>query len=204
MDVAGKTYRVTHPAAADALIDESDFDRDERLPYWAELWPSAIALVRHLAGRDLAGKRVVELGCGVGLPSIVALERGARVLAADHYDAALVFARHNARRNLGREPETLPLDWHAPGDLTALGSFDLVIAADVLYEGRNVPALATLVPALLAHDGEAIVADPRRDSAPRFLASMQRNGFRVATDDAIVGRAGRDVRVRVHRFWRGF
>ncbi|MCA1728736.1 MAG: 50S ribosomal protein L11 methyltransferase, partial [Actinobacteria bacterium] len=95
--------------AADALIDEREFARDERLPYWADLWPSAVALAGSIIRYDsktLAGRRVVELGCGVGLPSLAALARGARVTATDHYEAALDFARYNARANLDREPET--------------------------------------------------------------------------------------------------
>ena len=126
------TYRITHPVSADDLIDEDDFDRDERLPYWAELWPSALALARHLSKRDLAGTTAIELGCGVGLPTLVALARNATVLATDHYEAALDFTAHNARINLNREPDTALLDWRAP-DIEGVGTFDLVLGADVLY-----------------------------------------------------------------------
>ena len=140
---------MVHPDSADALIDEEEFDLDERLPYWAVIWPSAIALARCISKRDLSGKRVIELGCGVGLPSVLALNRGAEVTATDHYTVALEFARHNAKANTGRELETAHLDWHSPTG-NGLGKFDLVLAADVLYEERNVPALAALVPDLLA------------------------------------------------------
>jgi predicted nicotinamide N-methyase len=92
---------------------------------------------------------VLELGCGVGLPSVVALAGGAEVTATDHYAAALDFARYNARSNLGVEPETRLLDWHTPR-VEGLGVFDLILAADVLYEQRNIPALAALCsPSLL-------------------------------------------------------
>jgi predicted nicotinamide N-methyase len=136
-------YRITHPVSADDLIDEEDFDRDERLPYWAELWPSAVALARYLSERDLGGTRVIELGCGVGLPTVVALARGARVLATDHYEAALAFTAYNASTNLYLEPEVSALDWRWP-DLEGIGTFDLVLAADVLYERKNAAALADL------------------------------------------------------------
>lgn len=165
--MGGKTYRIFHPAAADALIDEAEFDCDERLPYWAELWPSALALARYLTERLLSGRRVVELGCGVGLPTVVALDRGAGVMVTDHYDAALDFTVHNARTNTGREPETMLLDWHTP-PVEGPGRFDLVLAADVLYERRNVPSLAALIPALLAPEGEAMLADPRSKDTPFF------------------------------------
>jgi len=205
VEVGDRTYRILHPASAEALIDEEDFARDERLPYWAELWPSAIALARYLSREDLAGKRAIELGCGVGLPTVTALAGGARVLATDHYEAALDFTVHNARANLAREPEAALLDWQAPyteRPAERLGTFGLVFAADVLYEARNVPALADLVPALLALGGEAVFADPRRDDAPVFLERMERRGFENTVEGMVVEQGGRAVRVLVHRLRR--
>ena len=202
MEVGDRTYRLLIPASAEALIDEGDFERDERLPYWAELWPSAIALARVLAQVTLAGKRAIELGCGVGLPTVVALSRGAEVLATDHYEAALDFAAYNARLNVGLEPETALLDWHAP-ETERLGPFDLVFAADVLYERRNAPALADLVPRLLAPGGEAVFADPRRKDAPPFLELMRERGFVNETRAIVVEQAEREVRVLVHRLREG-
>ncbi len=199
VEVGEETYRILHPTSADALIDEKDFEGDERLPYWAELWPSAIALARHLSREDLSGRRAIELGCGVGLPSVVALARGAHVLATDHYGAALDFTVHNARSNLGREPGTALLDWHAP---ERLGTFDLVLAADVLYERRSALALADLVPGLLAPGGDAILADPRRKDAPLFLDLVAEKGFRTSTQSVVVHQGGREVRVLVHRLRR--
>ena len=202
MDVSGTLFVVKHPLSADALIDEREFARDERLPYWADLWPSAIALSRHLATIDLSGRSAIELGCGVGLPSVVALARGASVLATDHYESALAFARHNAHANTGRELRTATLDWHAP-PTGGLGTFDLVLAADVLYERRNVAPLATLVSELLTPAGELILADPRRADTPEFLARMQSRGFSVTTEGAEVEGAQRTVRVLLHTVRRG-
>ncbi len=197
IEVGGKTYCIFHPAVADALIDEPEFDRDERLPYWAELWPSAIAIARYLAGRPLSGRQVVELGCGVGLPAVVALDRGAEVLATDHYDAALDFVAHNARTNAGREPGTMLLDWHAP-PVEAPGGFDLVLAADVLYERRNVPSLAALIPVLLAPEGEVLLADPRRKDTPVFVGALADGGFRHSVEGVTVEQGGREIEVLLH------
>jgi len=199
--VGHATYRLAHPVSADDLIDEEDFDRDERLPYWAELWPSALALSHHLSKRDLTRIRAIELGCGVGLPSIVALARGATVLATDHYEAPLDFTAHNARANLERVPDTTLLDWRTP-DIEGLGTFDLVFAADVLYERKNAAALAVLVPRLLTPGGEAVFADPRRDEAPVFLAAMQELGFEDATEEITVEQGEREVKVILHRLRR--
>lgn len=168
------------------------------MPYWAELWPSAIALARHLSSADLSGVRAIELGCGVGLPAAVALARGAEVLATDHYVAALDFAAHNARLNTGRELATALLDWRAPA-AGRLGHFDLVLAADVLYEARNIAVLAALVPALLAPGGEILVADPRRNDAPAFLRRMEDLGYRISTEESTVGQKGQEVKVLIYR-----
>jgi predicted nicotinamide N-methyase len=183
------------------LIDEQDFDRDERLPYWAELWPSAVALTRHLCKRDLGRERVIELGCGVGLSTILALAQGADVLATDHYEAALDFTAYNARANLDLEPEVSILDWREPA-VEGIGTFDLVLAADVLYERKNAVALADLVPQLLAPGGEAIFADPRRDEAPVFFGAMKEQSFEDATEEITVEQPAREVKVLLHRLQR--
>jgi predicted nicotinamide N-methyase len=200
VEVAGKRYHLVRPSVADALIDEREFEHDERLPYWAELWPSAIALARRLSREDLAGKAAIELGCGVGLPTVCALDRGARVLATDHYEAALDFAAHNARRNGLPEPETALLDWHAPR-IGGRASFDLVLAADVLYEERGARALAGLVPGLLKPGGEALLADPGRRWEPLFRELMRGADFRFETEETTVRVEGveRGVKVVLHR-----
>ena len=201
VEVGRVAYRLAHPVSADDLIDEEDFDRDERLPYWAELWPSALALARHLSKRDLTGIHAVELGCGVGLPTIVALARGATVLATDHYEAALDFTAHNASANLDREPDTALLDWRTP-EIESPRTFDIVLAADVLYERKNAAALADLVPKLLASGGEAIFADPRRDEAFVYLEAMKENGFEDAVEEVTVEQGTRNVKVLLHHLRR--
>jgi predicted nicotinamide N-methyase len=132
---------------------------------------------------------------------VAALAGGAGVAATDHYAAALDFVRYNARSNLGIEPETWLLDWHTPG-AEGLGGFDLVLAADVLYEWRNVPALAALIPALLVPGGEILLSDPRRKNTPAFLERMREKGFRSSTKECLVPSDGREVVVLVHRLRR--
>jgi predicted nicotinamide N-methyase len=203
VELPGKGCRITHPSAADELIDEAEFDRDERLPYWAELWPSAIALARYLSGRDLSGRRAIELGCGVGLPSVAALSRGARVLATDYYAEALDFTLYNARANTQHEPElqTSLLDWRSPRT-GEFGTFDLVLAADVLYERRNVELLSWLVGDLLAPGGELAVADPGRKEAAMFLETLGEQGFEASAETMTVNHKDSYVWVWVHRLRR--
>ena len=199
VEVGDRTYRMTHPAAADALIDEEEFAQDERIPYWADLWPSSMVLARYVpADEHLVGRRAVELGCGIGLPSVIALARGADTVATDHYEAALDFARYNALVNLGCELRTRILDWRTPRT-QGLGAFDLVLVADVLYEWRNVAALTALIPTLLTPGGEVLLADPGRKNAPVFLEGMRDVGFDLSTEECLVPSDDRTVTVFVHR-----
>jgi predicted nicotinamide N-methyase len=122
------------PSSPEELIDETAFEDDEFLPYWAELWPAAIALAAALP--EVAGLRIVELGCGLGVPSLVAAARGAEVTATDWATDAVELLRENAARN-GLELRVEVRDWREPWD----ERFDLAVAADVLYEQRNVEPL---------------------------------------------------------------
>jgi predicted nicotinamide N-methyase len=169
---------ILRPRDSEALIDERAFaQEDEFLPYWAELWPSGVALARALDGRALRGAPVVELGCGLGLPSIVAALHGGRVLATDWSSAALELLADNARRNQA-SLETLLADWTQPEELLARGPFALVLAADVLYERRNIPVLLDLLPELLTPGGEIWLADPGRATADAFLDLVDAEGWR--------------------------
>jgi len=132
---------------------------------------------------------------------VLALARGARVLATDHYEAALDFTAYNANTNLDLEPEVSALDWRQP-DIEGMGTFDVVFAADVLYERKNAADLASLVPKLLAPGGEAIFADPRRDEAPVFFGAMDEQGFEDTTEELTIEQSARGVKVLLHRLRR--
>ncbi len=177
--VGGRELVLRRPADPEALLSEDAFARDEFLPYWAQVWPSGVALARHLASRPLEGLRLLELGCGLGLPSLAAALGGARVLATDWAEDALALLRENAALN-GVRLETAVLRWD---DRAPLGGrrFPLVVAADVLYEERNGAQLAALVPRVLDRGGAALVADPGRRHAPAFLEAMAARGWRVDT-----------------------
>ena len=176
--VGGFTFDLIRPRSAEALIDQREYDQDERLPYWAEPWPSGRVLGDEIAMGPLQGLRVIELGCGLGLPALVAAARGAKVVATDWYPAALAVLRENARRNLAAPIETLELDWLNPPTWTdEVEPFDLVLGADVLYELRYAGALTELVPRLVAPGGEALIADPRRAYAGDFVEHMVEAGW---------------------------
>lgn len=161
VEAAGVALRLLRPPDAEALIDEEAFARNEFLPYWAELWPAGLALAAALP-ESLRGRRVVELGCGLALPSLVAAARGADVVATDWSQDAVELVRLNAERNGIRLRAELA-DW---ADWRLGGEWELVLAADILYEHRNVPLLLELLPRL---GTEALIAEPGRPPSQAFF-----------------------------------
>jgi len=161
--LGGLELSLLRPPDAAALIDEEQFAAEEFLPYWAELWPAGAALAEALP-TDLSGRRVLELGCGLGLPSLVAAARGASVLATDWAPEALELLELNARRN-GLSLGVACVRWDEPDRLLDTG-WELVLAADVLYEHRNVPQLLALLERL---DVEILLAEPGRPPAQSFF-----------------------------------
>jgi predicted nicotinamide N-methyase len=135
------------------------------MPYWAELWPSGVALARLVSGLDLAGKRVLELGAGLGLPSLAAALRGADVLATDWAEEAVELLRGNAARNeIALRAERVR--WDEPGLLLEESPWDIVLGADLLYEERNAKLLLELLPRL---GGDVLLAEPGRPAAAGFF-----------------------------------
>lgn len=183
--LTGGDLQVTHPRAAEDLIDEEDYARDERLPYWADLWPSGRVLGAHLAEHPPPpGARVLEVGCGLGLPSLVALRAGADVLATDWYDEALAFTRANAAANGLPTPRTMLVEWaRPPAALLAAAPFDLVLGADVAYENQHGGQLAALIARLVGPGSTVLIADPRRPAASALVTELRERGWRHAREE---------------------
>jgi predicted nicotinamide N-methyase len=177
------TIHLTHPASPDELIDEADFERDERLPYWADVWPSAIVLARRIAVMKAAGRTLLELGCGAGLVATTAALCGFKVTATDYYEDALRFTCVNVVRNGGAEPVVRLVDWrHLPA---SLGTFDVVVASDVLYEHAYGALVSAAIARTLRPSGVAVLADPGRIAAGEFVDAARRHGLEVWTADRV-------------------
>jgi predicted nicotinamide N-methyase len=181
IDVGGESVSILKPRNSDDLISEADYVRDERLPYWADVWPSSLILAKRLAAEAGRGRSLLELGCGLGIVTIAAMRAGFAVTASDYYEDALRFSRANAWRNLRREPATRMIDWRAwPDDVP---TFDVIVAADVLYEMPYAELVAGALDAALALDGTAIIADPGRIAVDQFLGACESRGLGGITRD---------------------
>ena len=192
------------PPDLDALLDHAAAEHPQAvdaIPYYAILWPSAIGLARYLwrIRAELAGHPMIELGCGLGLPSILLAKLGFAVTATDFHPDTGQWLNHNAALN-GVGIAYRPLDWedllrdtgHAL-DVPPRSALPGVIGSDLLYERRHIPALIHTIGRLCA-SGTAIIADPGRDALDLFVMGMEQVGWRhtlIPVDDIYVCRFDR-------------
>jgi ETFB lysine methyltransferase len=174
---AGHRLNILRPKSVDDLISEDDFSRDGRLPYWADVWPSALGLAERIAKEPGRGQRLLELGCAVGFVSCLASKVGFQVTATDYYPEACDFTRLNAHRNGLSLSGTRVVDWREyPGDMRG---FDVVIASDVLYEKPYCDLVASCFAQSLARDGLGILSDPQRTLGAGFPAACEKQGLQI-------------------------
>ncbi len=144
-------------------------------PLFGVVWPAGIRLAELIATEDLTGKRVLELGCGIGLPSIIASARGANVVASDLHPLAGEFLARNLAVNHLPPVEFIMLDWREV--YPDLGTFDLVLGSDLLYEPDQPELLSNFV----GHhcSGEMILTDPGRKQVGSYNRMLEKQGFKV-------------------------
>ncbi len=176
--IAGQQYQFYTIADIDAVIDEvltSDENPDENAPYWAELWPSALALANFVSRLDdVANKNAIELGCGLGLSGIVLNSCGGNAVLTDFDENALRFAALNGMLNLKRPPDVKRLDWRYPPENEG---YDIILAADVAYEKRLFKPFIGTIEALLNPDGILYLSEPNRSIAKTFFQLLESHSF---------------------------
>lgn len=151
----------------------------EVTPHFGVVWPSALALAEHLAQNlrsALPQMHVLELGCGLALPSMVASRLGARrVVASDRHPLVPLFLERNLAFNRIAGIEYQNLDWRAAD--CAGERFDLVIGSDLLYEAWQPGFLAQALSHFLAQGGSALIADPGRRYVDAFVSLAEASGY---------------------------
>jgi predicted nicotinamide N-methyase len=197
--VEDRSYTLLRPSESDRLIDhpqiQQAFRADEFLPYWADLWPAARMLAKVLVREPWPTEALVpatrwhtlEIGCGLGLPGVVALSLGLRVTFSDYDATALRFAADNARVNGCTDFDLLQMDWREPPKERR---FRLLLASDLIYEMRSVAPLVALIEALLAPDGECLLTDQDRVPSQVLRGTLTERGLPFTTQVVRAGEPG--------------
>ena len=218
LQIGGRCLSLVIPDARD-WIRRGDWTA-ERLrggepPYWVQIWPAATAMARQLVrhcvpgpatrsldasaaaftkgDKPLAGVRVLDLGCGLGVPGCVAALLGAQVTFADKSTDALAFACWNARQLSGSQQASHLLDWSRQ---RTPGSFDLVLLADVSYHATHHVPLLAHVTDCLTPNGVVLHTDPFRPASSRFLMELSTR-MPTRTGELVVRAEEDATRVRV-------
>ena len=153
---------------------------------FGQLWPSGRLLAQAMDKAEIAGKRILEIGCGIGLASLVLQRRGADVVASDIHPLAEPFLAYNAALNALPAIHYRQMRWDLP--LQTLGEFDMIIASDVLYERDHATLLSGVVARHARPHAEVLVTDPGRGNSAPFTRMLDLQGFgvtesRCAMDD---------------------
>jgi predicted nicotinamide N-methyase len=199
-NIGSYAFEIERVRNLDDLVDQvSDerFEEDERLPYWAELWPSAIALSRHMISHPdhVREKSVLELGCGIGLTSLCLSKAGpSELVLSDYEQEALDATRRNLLKNKIKPPELLLLDWRKPHPERR---FDRIVASDILYEKRFFKPLLNLFEQMLEPDGYIIIAEPDRPIAQNFFEMARSRHYFFSFEEEEMIQEGRKIRVRL-------
>lgn len=144
-------------------------------PLFGQIWPSAQKLADLMQDWQFGPRRVLELGCGLGLASLVVHRRGGNITASDCHPLTESFLRANLRLNSLPEIKYLTGDWTRPNP--ALGQFDLIIGSDVLYEPGQPQALSAFIERHSAPRAEVLIIDPDRGNRSAFRRCMEQLGF---------------------------
>jgi|SRR5579871_735852 len=179
--LAGREWVVLHTGIVLTFADESRFFKEmmEHLPYGVALWPSAIALAYDVASRGreaFAGRQVLELGAGTGLPGIVAASFGARVVQTDRQELAMTICERNCDLNDVTGIERRLVDWTSWTDETR---YDWIIGSDILYADTMHEALRHIFATNLAPGGHVLIADPFRGTSLKLLESLLTQGWDI-------------------------
>lgn len=170
---------------------------DEETPLWVELWPSSLALARWLwNGPLLAGKSVLELGAGLGLPGVVAGMKTARVLQTDYAADALEVARETARLNNVHNVRTSVADWR---DFRIFETFDYIIGSDILYHPILNPFLKKIFQNNLKSGGKIVMADAGRKDSLAFIRELLLEGWHILEEHIRVQQDCFDYRISVYQ-----
>lgn len=167
---------------------------------FGQVWPAGQALAAAMVTFDIGGRRILEIGCGLGLASLVLQGRDADVTASDHHPLAATFLAHNAAANGLADVAYRHLAWALPDP--GLGRFDVVIGSDILYERHSMAVLVAMLERHCRPRCQVLIADPGRGNANRFSRAMAAHGYGLAESHWTQSEAAGAVRGRMLSYTR--
>lgn len=197
LQIGGRAYPIRSLADADQFHDPEGAaarrgETEGTWSYFGQVWASGLQLAEWASLYPLAGRRILEIGCGLALGSIVCSRREADVTASDRHPLAREFLAANLLLNQLPPMPFLDLDWTAPP--SGLGRFDLLLASDVMYEQAHPLELGRFVERHLEPAGEVVIVDPGRGGCGRLVREMARIGMKRREDSRTSPNGGRVVR----------
>lgn len=168
--------------------DENDVAKDLGIssaswPLFGQIWPSSIVLANLMQSYQIAGKRILEVGCGIGLASLMLNSRMADITSTDYHPSVEAFLDINTKLNDDRDIPFIRTGWIDEDD--ELGKFDLIIGSDLLYEEDHFTLLSNFIHNHAKKDCEVIIIDPNRGNRNKFSTQMESFGFNCAHVDGI-------------------
>lgn len=176
----GREWKILHVSTVLSHEEENKFilELSDSLPYGVTLWTSSVALAHHVAasGEEFRGCKILELGCGTGLPGIVAASFGATITQTDRNELVLSLARRNIRLNEIENIEQKTVDWTA---WNVGEKFDWIIGSDVLYSDEMHDHLRRIFEANLKSGGRILLSDPFRATSFKLLEKLEADGWSI-------------------------
>ena len=181
-EISNKKILIESPLSPDDYQGSLDdviqrYSSDDKIPFWIDVWPSAIALAEFILESDeFSNKKVLELGCGLGLTTVALGFKKAIITATDYETMALHFARRNYIKNIGNEENVkfVILDWRSPW---ILKKFDFIIGADIIYERNLFKNIVDILKDTMTIHSTCYIADPRRPMSSEFFEILKRENF---------------------------
>ncbi len=178
--IGEKSLSLFCPVDPDLFLDDADViaanEKNDYMPYWAFLWPTAIKMAALMDRVPWAlGSSVLELGAGLGLVGVAAMMRGDDVTFSDYDSTALHLCRVNAVANNLPDPRTLLLDWREP----VSKKYEVIIGCEVTYDAPMHSVILDLLDVMLAEDGVCWLSDPGRYQSPFFYNMAKERGYQV-------------------------
>ena len=178
--LGGLDYRIRSLADLQQFADPDNHARllgisSAQWSLFGHVWPAGRLLAEAMATHDVAGKRILELGCGLGLASLVLRRRGADVVASDYHPLAETFLAYNSALNELPAVPYRTLRWDTPNE--GLGRFDLIIGSDILYERDHAERLSALLPRHAQRACEVLITDPGRGNSAPFTRALAAQDF---------------------------